>query len=128
MESIYNPQSIEAEVQQHWTKNKTFAAVDNSEKEKISTTTRCQTTQIITTGTISPLKISESSGIYLTGMKQNITTFKPLTIRTDQIHSTLKPEFKPHPRIDLSMSTTDGDGTSLGMVLSRKRSEPPPSG
>lgn len=34
MESIYNPQSIEAEVQQHWTENKTFAAVENPEQEK----------------------------------------------------------------------------------------------
>lgn len=34
MESTYNPQSIEAEVQQSWTKNKTFAAVDNSDQEK----------------------------------------------------------------------------------------------
>ncbi len=34
MESIYNPQSIEAEVQQSWTENKTFAAVDNADQEK----------------------------------------------------------------------------------------------
>ncbi|XPF95853.1 leucine--tRNA ligase [Colwellia sp. RE-S-Sl-9] len=34
MESIYNPQSIEAEVQQHWTENKTFAAVEKPEQEK----------------------------------------------------------------------------------------------
>ncbi|WP_426369956.1 leucine--tRNA ligase [Pseudocolwellia sp. HL-MZ7] len=34
MESIYNPQSIEAEVQQSWTENKTFAAVENTEQEK----------------------------------------------------------------------------------------------
>ncbi|WP_076418832.1 leucine--tRNA ligase [Colwellia sp. UCD-KL20] len=34
MESIYNPQSIEAEVQQYWTENKTFAAVEKPEQEK----------------------------------------------------------------------------------------------
>jgi len=34
MESIYNPQSIEAEVQQHWTENKTFAAVEKPDQEK----------------------------------------------------------------------------------------------
>jgi|GEM_PF-5902518 len=34
MESIYNPQSIEAEVQQHWTENKTFAAIEKPEQEK----------------------------------------------------------------------------------------------
>ena len=34
MESIYNPQSIEARVQQHWVDNDTFAAVEDSEKEK----------------------------------------------------------------------------------------------
>ena len=34
MESIYNPQSIEARVQQHWIDNDTFAAVEDSEKEK----------------------------------------------------------------------------------------------
>ena len=34
MESIYNPQSIEAEVQQHWVDNKTFLATEDPEKEK----------------------------------------------------------------------------------------------
>ena len=34
MESIYNHQSIEADVQQHWTKNKTFAAVEKPDQEK----------------------------------------------------------------------------------------------
>jgi len=34
MESIYNPQAIEANVQQHWTKNKTFAAIENTTQEK----------------------------------------------------------------------------------------------
>ncbi len=34
MESIYNHQSIEAEVQQHWTENKTFTATENPEQEK----------------------------------------------------------------------------------------------
>ncbi len=34
MESIYNPQSIEAEVQSFWAKNKTFKAVEQPEKEK----------------------------------------------------------------------------------------------
>jgi len=34
MESIYNHQSIEAEVQQHWTENKTFAATEKPDQEK----------------------------------------------------------------------------------------------
>ena len=34
MESIYNPQSIEAEVQQHWVDNKTFLATEDPDKEK----------------------------------------------------------------------------------------------
>ena len=34
MESIYNPQTIEAEVQTFWTKNKVFKAVEQPEKEK----------------------------------------------------------------------------------------------
>ncbi|GHF81326.1 leucine--tRNA ligase [Thalassotalea marina] len=34
MESIYNPQSIEAEVQKYWTENKTFKAVEQPGKEK----------------------------------------------------------------------------------------------
>ena len=34
MESTYNPQSIEAEVQQHWTENKTFKAQEKPGKEK----------------------------------------------------------------------------------------------
>ena len=34
MESIYNPQAIEAEVQSFWTENKTFEAVEQPEKEK----------------------------------------------------------------------------------------------
>ncbi len=34
MESTYNPQSIEAEVQQHWTDNKTFKAQEKPGKEK----------------------------------------------------------------------------------------------
>jgi len=34
MESIYNPQSIEAQVQQHWIDNKTFLATENPDKEK----------------------------------------------------------------------------------------------
>jgi len=34
MESVYNPQSIEAEVQSFWVKNKTFKAIELPEKEK----------------------------------------------------------------------------------------------
>ncbi|MGJ8691892.1 MAG: leucine--tRNA ligase [Thalassotalea sp.] len=34
MESIYNPQAIEAQVQEFWTKNKTFKAVEDATKEK----------------------------------------------------------------------------------------------
>ena len=34
MESIYNPQAIEAKVQEFWTKNKTFKAVEDATKEK----------------------------------------------------------------------------------------------
>ena len=34
MESIYNPQAIEAEVQQYWTENKTFKATEKPGKEK----------------------------------------------------------------------------------------------
>ncbi|MDO6444259.1 leucine--tRNA ligase [Colwellia sp. 1_MG-2023] len=34
MESIYNPQAIEAEVQSFWTTNQTFKAVEQPEKEK----------------------------------------------------------------------------------------------
>ncbi|MFT5756119.1 MAG: leucyl-tRNA synthetase [Alteromonadaceae bacterium] len=34
MESIYNPQSIEAQVQQHWIDNKTFLATEDPDKEK----------------------------------------------------------------------------------------------
>jgi len=34
MESIYNPQEIEANVQKFWTDNETFKAVENPEKEK----------------------------------------------------------------------------------------------
>jgi leucyl-tRNA synthetase len=34
MESIYNPQAIEAQVQEFWTKNKTFQAVEDATKEK----------------------------------------------------------------------------------------------
>lgn len=34
MESIYNPQAIEAEVQSFWTENKTFKAEEQPEKEK----------------------------------------------------------------------------------------------
>lgn len=34
MESIYNPQSIETEVQKFWTENKTFKAVEKPGKEK----------------------------------------------------------------------------------------------
>jgi len=34
MESIYNPQSIEAQVQQHWIDNKTFLATETPDKEK----------------------------------------------------------------------------------------------
>ena len=34
MEAIYNPQAIEAKVQEFWTKNKTFKAVEDATKEK----------------------------------------------------------------------------------------------
>jgi leucyl-tRNA synthetase len=34
MESIYNPQAIEANVQQYWTNNETFKAVEDPNKEK----------------------------------------------------------------------------------------------
>ena len=34
MESIYNPQAIEAQVQQYWTENKTFRATEQPDKEK----------------------------------------------------------------------------------------------
>lgn len=34
MESTYNPQSIEADVQQHWIDNNTFAATEQPDKEK----------------------------------------------------------------------------------------------
>ncbi|GLX81234.1 leucine--tRNA ligase [Thalassotalea eurytherma] len=34
MESIYNPQAIEAQVQKHWTKNKTFKAQEKPGQEK----------------------------------------------------------------------------------------------
>lgn len=34
MESVYNPQAIEAEVQASWAKNKTFKAVEDATKEK----------------------------------------------------------------------------------------------
>lgn len=34
MESIYNPQAIEAQVQEFWVKNKTFKAVEDATKEK----------------------------------------------------------------------------------------------
>ena len=35
MESIYNPQSIEADVQKFWTDNNTFKAEEQPGKEKV---------------------------------------------------------------------------------------------
>lgn len=68
-----------------------------SELVRISTTTRFQITQITTNGIISLWKISESSGIYQIGMRQNISTSMLLTFKETKIQtlSKMKPELKP---------------------------------
>lgn len=91
-------------------------------------TIRYQTTQIIMTGTILPWKISESSGIYLTGMRPNITTFKLLTFRTVLIHSILRLVFKLAQRIDSSTTTMDGNGMRIDMDSLKNHLELPLSG
>ena len=63
-------------------------------------TIRYQITQITMTGITLLWKISESSGIYLTGTKPNITIFKLLTFRTDLTHSIPKLELKLAQWID----------------------------
>ena len=88
------------------TKENSLESQAAGSKERMFTSTRCQTTRTTMNGTTCALKTSEYSGTFLIGMRQSTTTSMQcsLTVR----NKILAPQWQLTPKMRLSRSIITG--------------------